>query len=624
MFSRLSTKLTVFILLAILPIMVIAFYLSYQYATQFLISDAKRDAKLILENAEYQIILHTQPIEDTSLRIVDNLPDSIKGFQSSFSSALEEDSDIFSVGLIFEPHTFLARPEHHRILSYREAESIEHLHLSIASNKLQESPSYEIAKVQREPLWHEPSPFEKADNLITSYSHPIYRDAEYYGLLTLGISHKTISKIISEISAFETGYVFLLSASGKLMTHPDWQTANQSQIPHHASLNAITNAVNHPKLTPQQSTIENRDNLILFKKINTGWTLVAVFPKAELFAPVFRLSYILIFLGLISTILVICAIVFFTRKLTTGMHQLSQQTLSIAEGNFMTPIPAYQGRDELSRLSTAFESMRLSLLDYIDNLKRTENQKQKIESELSIAKQIQQDMLPQMALTDLQKQKIAIFATMTPARVVGGDFYDFYFLDADTFVFAVGDVSGKGVPAALFMAVSKTLLEAVTDKNMTAGEILTKANQELAERNENCMFVTVFMGIINLKTGRMMYANSGHNPPLLLSNGETAQLDSPIRPPLGAFEQISYPTQHVSLLASDKLFVYTDGVTEAVNADDSQYSETRLQEKLANLQQYSPEHIITAIAESLTSFTQGVAQHDDITMLCLSTKKASI
>ncbi len=273
---------------------------------------------------------------------------------------------------------------------------------------------------------------------------------------------------------------------------------------------------------------------------------------------------------------------------------------------------------EGGRLSDSFHSMRDSLKDYIRQLTETTAAKEKIESELKIASDIQMSILPRIFPAFPDRKEFDLYAVIEPAKEVGGDFYDFFQIDDTHLCFIIADVSGKGVPAALYMAVTKTLIMSIAKEGITADRILVKVNDELSRDNDVNMFVTIFCGILDTSTGEVCYANGGHNPPLLIRKdgaisflGETGGLV------IGAFEGMPYTLEKLMLGPGDTLFMYTDGVTEAMNEKEEQFSDERLERELASLNVVDIQELIGGIMEKIVFFTGGAPQSDDITMLAV-------
>ncbi|MEF2231100.1 MAG: PP2C family protein-serine/threonine phosphatase, partial [Pseudodesulfovibrio sp.] len=255
---------------------------------------------------------------------------------------------------------------------------------------------------------------------------------------------------------------------------------------------------------------------------------------------------------------------------------------------------------------------------YIENLTSTTAAKERIESELRIARDIQMGILPKLFPAFPDRTEFEIFASIEPAKEVGGDLYDFFFVDETHFCFLLGDVSGKGVPAAFFMAVTKTLLKVVSERGLDPGQVLSKVNGDLAAENESCMFVTLFLAVIDIESGDVQYANAGHNPPLYVPCGGTPEWIPPLGQPVaGVMEGMQYTTKSMKMNPGDIIFIYSDGVTEAMNPDQELYSEERLMRFVSEVREPFAPKLVKDLDVSIKAFTRGAEQSDDITMLAM-------
>ena len=238
--------------------------------------------------------------------------------------------------------------------------------------------------------------------------------------------------------------------------------------------------------------------------------------------------------------------------------------------------------------------------------------------ELEVAAEIQMSMLPRTFPPYPERGEFAIFASLLPAREVGGDFYDFSLMDDDRLTFGVGDVSGKGTPAALFMAKTATLLKSLARDDLSPARIMARLNDELSDRNESCMFVTLFFGVLDLKTGELVYANAGHNPPVLKrSDGRVESVAGRHGPLLGAWAGMAYAEDALQLSAGDLMVLYTDGVTEATDSEGRFFSEERLVDLLGSRRFASAEDAVHAIRASVEEFELGTLQTDDVAVLAV-------
>ena len=249
----------------------------------------------------------------------------------------------------------------------------------------------------------------------------------------------------------------------------------------------------------------------------------------------------------------------------------------------------------------------------------------RIEADLSIAKEIQTSALPNVFPPFPDKSEFELFASMNAAKEVGGDFYDFYMLNDNTLGFVIADVSGKSIPGAMFMMTSKIIIKNLAEKGNPPADVFTLANEKLCDGNEAEMFVTAWLGYLDINTGLVRVANAGHNPPVLIRNGKAEYIILKPGLMLAGMEGVRYKEQTVQLQKGDILFLYTDGVTEAMNVQEEQYGENRLKEILSFGDKYSSKFskneivksVCKTVKDDIDTFTQGAEQSDDITMLCI-------
>ncbi len=246
------------------------------------------------------------------------------------------------------------------------------------------------------------------------------------------------------------------------------------------------------------------------------------------------------------------------------------------------------------------------------------DQKERMEKELNVAHEIQMSMVPLTFPPFPERKEFSIYATLEPALEVGGDFYDFFFIDEDRLCFCVGDVSGKGVPAALFMAVTRTMIKSKASDDRSTANILTFVNGQISQDNPSCMFVTLWVGILNIRTGEVTYTNAGHNPPYLKRvDGSLEKLSVLHGPVVGAVEGLVYGEDKLKFSSEDLLLAFTDGVTEEIDVNDELYGEMRLEALLSEMTDVSVERSVQDVVASVREFQGESAQDDDITVLAL-------
>ena len=280
--------------------------------------------------------------------------------------------------------------------------------------------------------------------------------------------------------------------------------------------------------------------------------------------------------------------------------------------------------DEIGKLYREIQSMQSRIVDYTDNLTRVTAEKERVNTELRTASQIQESMLPDIFPAFPERSEFDLYASMSPAKEVGGDFYDFFLIDEDHLALVIADVSDKGVPAALFMMSSKILINYRAREGGSPGEILTAVNAQLSRDNKSKMFVTVWLGILELSSGRLCCSNAGHEYPVLRQNGVFQLFKDKHGLVLGALTRSKYRDYEIQLRPGDAIFVYTDGVPEASDDRGAFYGLERMTAALNRAADRNPQGILQGVRENVDAFTGEAKQFDDLTMLCLEYKGKNI
>ncbi|MHB9138862.1 MAG: SpoIIE family protein phosphatase [Victivallaceae bacterium] len=323
-------------------------------------------------------------------------------------------------------------------------------------------------------------------------------------------------------------------------------------------------------------------------------------------------------IGLLILIIVTVVSICISRRLRNSVAVLEACAIKIGNGQLDVKIDL-KSQDEFQELAEAFNTMTGNLKEHIRNIEANLSKKQQMEQELAAAAQIQQSMLPRKFPAFPHRNELDIYATTIPAREVGGDFYDYFFIDDNHLYFCIGDVSGKGIPAAMFMAKAVTLLRYEALAGVSPGLMLANVGNALAENNSSCMFASVICAILDVSTGEMIYANAGHNPPLLYDGKtfEYMKLEGALV--IGCFKQNAavFKPQRLTLNKGDILFMYTDGVNEAMDIDNQEYGNERLYADLQAMAGANPKEIYDHIKSKLAVHCNGADQSDDITMLAL-------
>lgn len=319
--------------------------------------------------------------------------------------------------------------------------------------------------------------------------------------------------------------------------------------------------------------------------------------------------------------------IFLNKMLLNPLKQISEEATRFATEN----VPAttkladsVKNVDEIGQLAASIDVMEEQVKDYVDNLMEATAEKERLGTELDLASRIQASMLPNIYPAFPERDEFDIYASMDPAKEVGGDFYDFFFVDNDHLGMVIADVSGKGIPAALFMMISKILIQNLAITGHSPKEVLEVANRQICSNNSEDMFITVWIGVLNLATGKLVSANAGHEFPAFKQGDAGFELvKDPHGPALGVIDDVTYKEYEVQLEPGDKLFQYTDGVPEATNADEELFGTDRMIEALRTANNEPPEKVLETVNKTVAAFVGEASQFDDLTMLCLHYLKHS-
>ncbi|MFZ5453608.1 MAG: SpoIIE family protein phosphatase [Thermodesulfobacteriota bacterium] len=548
--------------------------------------------------------------------------------------AVKNNPEIFGMAIAFEPRAFKPELYHFMPYVYRQGETIKQVYAGSQGYDYFNWRWYAVPKETNRGWWSEPYQDPVNNTIVCTFAVPFSRSdrgrKNFQGVVTASINLKWLQDLVAGAKIFDHGYAFLLSREGVFVTVPKKEWIMNLNIFFAATItdNPELRQAGRKMIAGEEGFvrikdfIHNRESWLYFAPFPvSGFSLGVVIPENELLAGLYRLSQRLTVICLAGLLFLVVVAILISRKITHPLLLLERSAAAIAAGNLDVALPPPATRDEIGSLTRSFTEMQEALKEYIANLAATTAAKERIESELKIAHSIQMNFLPKKFPPLPAGEFVEIAAVLEPAREVGGDLYDYFLVDDRHLFFMVGDVSGKGVPAALLMAVTKTLLKGLTEVGLQPAEIFAKVNRELASENDSLMFVTSFCGILDLVTGDLAYSNAGHNPPLLLRSGQAPQwLTLPEGFFLGVFPETVYHTRQIKLLPHDLILAYTDGVVEAVDVHQNFYANERLITTVTGIQERSAEAVVKTVKDSVATFSQGAPQADDFTILALRFK----
>ena len=597
------------------------------------------------EAVRQEAISHaTQILDKTSLRVegilnraevatqmtewlIQRHPDKADSMFVYSRGMLLNNPDFYTCSIAFEPYYFKDYGRYFSAYSKHVADSIRTLQGGSEYYQYYFMDWYLMPKLLDKPCWTEPymdldAPTNTYE-MVTSYCQAIKnKQGEFIGVINTSLSLNWLSHTISAVKPYPNSYSIMIGRGGTYFVHPDStkitrQTIFTQTMEHpDTAMTALGHAMQRGEEGMKRMNLDGRDCYVFYKPLGkTGCSMAIVCPESDIFGGFDRLRHTvmgIVFVGLLLMLFIFIKII--TRELSP-LHRLAKEAETIASGQFDTKLPDFQRNDEIGQLSHSFGNMQQSLVRYIDELKETTAQKASIESELNVASNIQMSMLPSVFP---DRPGLDMFASMTPAKEVGGDLYG-YLLKDDKLYFCVGDVSGKGVPASLFMAQVTRLFRTLANQMIAPADICTQMNEALSgEENLTCMFVTLFIGLVDLKTGHLSFCNAGHNPPVIgggQHHGEFLQMLPNF--PIGVMPGLEFQGEEIDSIKGRPLFIYTDGLNEAEDREHGQFGDDHLIDILRNTHFDTARQVVETMAARVEEHRDGAEPNDDLTMMCL-------
>ncbi|HMK35942.1 MAG TPA: SpoIIE family protein phosphatase [Desulfomonilaceae bacterium] len=635
--SSIMTKMTLLVSLGTLAVLAFVLVTSQIYTRDIILDNAQTSAL----NQAKSVARHLDVALASVATTTKNLAITLECGTWNETALLEllgrvvhQDEEMFGSAIAFEPHAFRADLKAYAPYYCKNGSGLKYMQLGNESYDYFIKDWYRIPRELKRSIWSAPY-FDEggADVLMTTFACPFFQENDFgdvkkiKGIVTADLSLERLTQMVSAVRVQKTGYAFLISEYGTILAHPNTAWVMRE------SMFSLAEETGDPVIAQAGRTMVHegsgfidigramtgKDSFMAFARLpSTGWSLGVISPKNELLAELASLHRNIALLSIAGIALLLVVSFLVARSITSPLRRMAHATGKVAHGDLDIDLPDAGRADEIGQLASAFVHMTEDLKKYISDLTRTTAAKQRIESELSIAATIQKSMLPSKFPAFPGRDEFDIFALMRPAKEVGGDFYDFFLVDEQHLCVVVGDVSGKGVPASLFMAVTKYLVEAAAGESSRPDEILKKVNAQLARKNESCMFVTLFLGILDTRTGELLYANAGHNPPLLIAaDGKNEFLGRPGGPILGVMDDAVFSMDRLVLKSGEVLLTYTDGVTEAADTEGRFFSENGIQHTIESLETRDVREISESLLTKIDSFCHGALQADDITILTL-------
>lgn len=645
-------RLTELILLTLLLTMSAMTGCIYLFSKRAMTAEAENryHGMMELTNAKVAAVLNKAELATMNkvIEIEENLsnPDKINDV---LRDVLVTNSDIVGCGVAFEPDYY---PNHGRWYEpyalKREDDTIQVAQIGGESHDYLHQDWYIGALKSDAGYWSKPY-YDDAGGkmLLFTYSMPLH-DARRHAVGVVGadISLKWLQQQLQEIDmknndsdqkigrkAVDLGasYSFIIARDGTYIVHPDERRMLSSNYfsAATATTDTLDDHVGRQMVQGHEgSVVMEVDGVkchVFYEPLSAAhWSMAIVVPEDTFYYHaniVGGIILALMALGLIVAFIVCHRAI---KHLTRPLARFAASAGEVAKGNFEAELPDITTHDEISLLHDSFQGMQQSLSRYVEDLKRTTASKAALDSELKIASGIQMSMLPKVEDPFPDRTDIDIYGRLTPAKAVGGDLFDYYVRDEKLFL-CIGDVSGKGVPAALVMAVTRFLFRNISSHDDSPERIVTSLNEAMIDGNETNMFVTLFLGVLDLSTGHLLYCNAGHVAPLLIGDG-MGQLPCDTNIPVGLKSGWKYSLQEAVINKQTTILLYTDGLTEAQDAAGRQFGETRIMKTVRHqfdMRQHAPRQLIDALTEAVNLFAGPDEQNDDLTMLAVQYTRRS-
>lgn len=475
-------------------------------------------------------------------------------------------------------------------------------------------------------IWTRPF-HSKSDtsHLFVSYKLPIYypESKEIAGIVSCEISLKVMQQMLSKIQLGENGYAFIVDHDGNFLSHPrdEWilkrNLYKRPSTIFKGNIEDVESSIKQGRSGAGlgiSDYLSNQAAWFYYAPItNSGWSVIIVIPEEELFKELHVIFRRIIVVSVLGIFLLFLVNIFVFRRMLDPLIRVTHAIQRFSS----SPGKEHKSKNEIKMLAESLEEWQEKYGLLIKDQSKTASDKIKFDKDLKSAQEIQLNIVPSGKPTFLEYPEIDLYAMLKPAETIGGDLYDYFFIDKNHLLIAIGDVSGKGIPASLFMAITSTLIKTHA-KILSSKDIVRRVNKELSDRNSNQYFVTLFLGILDIRSGLLDYCNAAHNFPYILhADGTLQTLSKSHGLPLGIYKDKKYKSSSVELGLNDMLILYTDGVINSRDSSKKHYGTDKLEKNIQNLSNLTAEEVVQRLVKSIMIFEGQGHQADDISLLVL-------
>ena len=630
---KLSVRVSLWVVLFAAIIFNVALGFLFFQARDAVRQEAISRATQILDKTSLRVegILNRVEVASNMTRwLVQRHPDQADSMFVYSRGMMQNNPDFYNCSIAFAPYYFKDKGRYFSAYTKHDGDSIRTIQGGSDNYQYFYMDWYLLPSLLDKPCWTEPyMDLDVATNtseMVTSYCESIKdRNGKKIGTISTSLSISWLSQTISAVKPYPNSYSIMIGRGGTYFVHPDTtkitlQTIfTQTLEKPDTALVALGHAMQRGEEGMKRMNIGGTDSYVFFKPLGkTGCSMAIVCPESDIFGGFDRLRRAVMTIVVAGLLMMLYLFIRIITHELSPLRRLAKEAETIASGQFDTELPDFQRIDEIGQLSHSFADMQQSLVKYIGELKDATAQKASIERDIHIASRIQMGMLPENFPTREDSDDVQIYASLTPAKDVGGDLFDFYFRDEKLF-FCIGDVSGKGVPASLFMAVTRAIFRTASAHESMPDRIVTAMNITIAGMNKTHMFVTLFVGVLDLPTGLLHYCNAGHDAPLLVGAG-VGELPCDNNIPVGFMPSWKYSLQQAHIFTDTTIFLFTDGLTEAMDAGNAQFQMERVNDVAAKALaegRQDPRQLIGLMTDAVHRFVGEAEQSDDLTMMAI-------
>ena len=613
-----ASRLAFGVLAGTLLVVVVGGMVLFHFVRQQILEQTHRQSAALASDAGHRIQHRLDKVADTAQMLAALIGPRPDDAEWLIRDAIAHNADLAGLAAAYVPSTSdLGAPDRSPFVSRLADGSLAERDLRKDPVPYWEQPWFGNGLNCSVGCWQQPFFSQSRQRRLVNYSVAIRMGGQPAGVLNADVTLEWLQGVLQSLNRPQGTEAFVIDPKGIYLANDDPRQVGQPA--RDELLAALRAGGDGPIRQTDAPTSANQGPVWIYRAPlgGTRWQFGMVVPEDRIYAGVRRTFSIVIGVGVLALLSLTLLTLVVTRRTLSPLGVLAERAEQVARGALDFALPAVRRRDEVGRLTHAFDRMRHELADHIAELGRVAREQARLASELEIAQQIQTALLPGAHFLDARCNNFELHAVLKPARTVGGDLYSYFMLHDQRFYVMVGDVSDKGIPAALFMARAITLAKALAPRAQSPQQLLQLLNQDLCRNNDGCMFVSLLCGLLDTGTGHLTMASAGHEPPVLWGSEAPHLLELETGPALGLDEEATYTSRRIRLRPGETLVMYTDGITEATDASLEMYGPDRM---LACLQRYAmadegdPAGFLLADVEA---FAAGHGQADDITVLAL-------